>query len=46
MLIGTQLFIAGFLGEIILKTKSNGERYKIKDKILNCKFGLKNTSQI
>ena len=31
MLIGTQLFIAGFLGEIILKTKTNEERYKIKE---------------
>ena len=33
MLIGTQLFIAGFLGEIILKTKSNEERYKIRELI-------------
>ena len=31
MIIGTQLFIAGFLGEIILKTKSNEERYKIRE---------------
>jgi len=30
MLIGTQLFLAGFLGEIILRTKNNEERYKIK----------------
>lgn len=29
MVIGTQLFLAGFLGEIILRTKSNSERYKI-----------------
>ncbi|MBF0694441.1 MAG: glycosyltransferase [Flavobacterium sp.] len=29
MIIGTQLFLAGFLGEIILRTKSNSERYKI-----------------
>ena len=29
MIIGTQLFLAGFLGEIILRTKSNEERYKI-----------------
>jgi glycosyltransferase involved in cell wall biosynthesis len=29
MIIGTQLFLAGFLGEIILRTKSNAERYKI-----------------
>ena len=31
MLIGTQPFIAGFLGEIILKTKNNEERYKISE---------------
>lgn len=31
MLIGTQFFIAGFLGEIILKTKNNEERYKISE---------------
>ena len=31
MLIGTQVFIAGFLGEIILKTKNNEERYKISE---------------
>ncbi|MHC5202566.1 glycosyltransferase family 2 protein [Myroides sp. LJL119] len=29
MIIGTQLFLAGFLGEIILKTKSKIKRYKI-----------------
>jgi len=29
MIIGTQLFLAGFLGEIILRTKSNEARYKI-----------------
>jgi glycosyltransferase involved in cell wall biosynthesis len=29
MIIGTQLFLAGFLGEIILRTKSNSERYMI-----------------
>ena len=29
MVIGTQFFIAGFLGEIILKSKSHKERYKI-----------------
>ena len=27
MLIGTQLFLAGFLGEIILRTKNNEDRY-------------------
>jgi glycosyltransferase involved in cell wall biosynthesis len=29
MIIGTQMFLAGFLGEIILRTKNNEERYKI-----------------
>lgn len=29
MVIGTQLFLAGFLGEIILRTKNNEGRYKI-----------------
>ena len=33
MLIGTQLFLAGFLGEIILRTKNNEERYKISEQI-------------
>ncbi|WP_212922782.1 glycosyltransferase family 2 protein [Capnocytophaga cynodegmi] len=33
MVIGTQFFIAGFLGEIILRTKNREERYKISDKI-------------
>ena len=33
MVIGTQFFIAGFLGEIILKSKSYKERYKISEKI-------------
>lgn len=33
MLIGTQLFLAGFLGEIILRTKNNEERYKISQEI-------------
>lgn len=31
MIIGTQLFLAGFLGEIILRTKNNEERYKINE---------------
>ncbi len=31
MVIGTQLFLAGFLGEIILRTKSNEERYKVSE---------------
>jgi len=33
MMIGTQLFLAGFLGEIILRTKSNEERYKVSSEI-------------
>jgi glycosyltransferase involved in cell wall biosynthesis len=33
MIIGTQLFLAGFLGEIILRTKNNEERYKISKNI-------------
>jgi hypothetical protein len=32
MVIGTQLFLAGFLGEIILR-KSNEERYKISSEV-------------
>lgn len=31
MIIGTQFFIAGFLGEIILRTKEHKTRYAIKD---------------
>lgn len=33
MVIGSQLFLAGFLGEIILRTKNNEERYKIAHEI-------------
>ena len=33
MIIGTQFFLAGFLGEIILRTKNNEERYKIATKV-------------
>lgn len=33
MIIGSQLFLAGFLGEIILRTKNNEERYKIAEVI-------------
>ncbi|UPS91486.1 glycosyltransferase family 2 protein [Bizionia sp. M204] len=33
MIIGTQFFVAGFLGEIILRTKENRKRYLIKDAI-------------
>ncbi|TDD94433.1 glycosyltransferase family 2 protein [Flavobacterium cellulosilyticum] len=29
MILGTQLFLAGFLGEIILRTKNNEKRYKV-----------------
>lgn len=30
MIIGTQFFVAGFLGEIILRTKNREKRYKVK----------------
>ncbi|MEO0045207.1 MAG: Dodecaprenyl-phosphate galacturonate synthase [Bacteroidota bacterium] len=33
MIIGSQLFLAGFLGEIILRTKNNEERYKISSEM-------------
>lgn len=33
MIIGTQLFLAGFLGEIILRTKNNEERYKVSSEL-------------
>jgi len=33
MIIGTQLFLAGFLGEIILRSKNNEERYKISETV-------------
>ncbi len=33
MIIGTQLFLAGFLGEIILRSKSDDKHYTISDKI-------------
>ncbi|MES2544392.1 MAG: glycosyltransferase family 2 protein [Bacteroidota bacterium] len=33
MIIGTQFFLAGFLGEIILRTKSNEGRYKIANQV-------------
>lgn len=35
MIIGTQLFLAGFLGELILRTKSDTKRYSISAKINN-----------
>jgi glycosyltransferase involved in cell wall biosynthesis len=33
MVLGTQLFLAGFLGEIILRTKNNEERYKVSSEL-------------
>ena len=33
MIIGTQFFVAGFLGEIILRTKPNKKRYLVKDEL-------------
>ena len=33
MVLGTQLFLAGFLGEIILRTKNNEERYKVSREV-------------
>ena len=33
MIIGTQFFVAGFLGEIILRTKQNENRYLIKEEL-------------
>ena len=33
MIIGSQLFLAGFLGEIILRTKNNEERFKISKEV-------------
>ena len=37
MVIGTQFFIAGFLGEMILRTKNNEERYKTREVLLEDK---------
>ena len=33
MLIGTQLFLAGFIGEIVVRSRKNDTRYTIADKI-------------
>lgn len=33
MILGTQLFLAGFLGEIILRTKNNESRYKVSREV-------------
>lgn len=39
MILGTLLFLAGFLGELILRTQKNQERYRI-DKILNTEIKI------
>lgn len=33
MIIGTQLFLAGFLGEIILRNNSSNQNYKIAEEL-------------
>jgi glycosyltransferase involved in cell wall biosynthesis len=33
MIIGTQLFLAGFIGELLIKTKSTEKHYSIKEKL-------------
>lgn len=33
MILGTQLFLAGFLGELFLKSKNNEKHYKIKEQL-------------
>ena len=33
MILGTLLFLAGFIGELIIKTKSNEKHYTIKEKL-------------
>ena len=33
MILGTQLFLAGFLGELFLKSKNNEKHYKIKEEL-------------
>ena len=33
MILGTQLFLAGFIGELFLKSKDNTKHYKIKEKL-------------
>jgi len=35
MLLGTQLFLAGFIGELLIKSKNNEKHYSVKEK-LNC----------
>lgn len=45
MIIGSQFFIAGFLGEIILRTKQDKKRYLIKDQI-NFKQDIQTTNNL
>jgi len=33
MIIGSQLFIAGFLGELVLRNNKNQERYKVEEEL-------------
>jgi hypothetical protein len=33
MIIGTQLFLAGFLGELLVKAKNNEKHYTVKEKL-------------
>ncbi|MBT8307154.1 MAG: glycosyltransferase, partial [Maribacter sp.] len=33
MIIGTQLFLAGFLGEIMVRSRKNEKRYKISEEL-------------
>jgi hypothetical protein len=33
MIIGTQFFVAGFLGEIILRNRQDKKRYLVKDEL-------------
>lgn len=42
MIIGSQLFLAGFLGEIILRTKNNEERYKVAQEVNLHNIGFTN----
>lgn len=37
MIIGSLLFLAGFLGELVIRTQSHSERYKIAER-LNCEI--------
>jgi hypothetical protein len=34
VIMGTQLFVAGFIGELILKTKTSKSRYEVAEEIL------------